>query len=1217
MADILLTSLEPSTCYLLQVRATNATEVSEWSQTVSFKTIGDAVAPGAITGLNWAPDSTAFKATWNAVTTNADGTPLLDFKDYKVVVYSQVDTSVRATFYVTEPAFTLTFEANRAAFGAPRPVLTIEVTARDTTDNESAKVTATAVNPAPRAPSNFTGTGGQDSIVLSWDRLPDTDLDYYEVYYATSPTDGGTSVYRGKSNVYVHQSVAYNTDHYFKVRAVDVFGTAGPFTSLSGPYKPRQTMFKRDRFPLSGTFSSPPTTLTLVYTPLFDSEHVYLNGIEQDKDLDYTVSGRTITILSTMGVLAGDKIDVKYAYLPSEPTIITDPVPEGLNVPYGSDGWRYANIIGGEPTIAAIDYDDSNWATGKAVLYNTGMEALYDYTQPFNDGATGTPGSRMGLGTNVGNPQPFHSFIEGEFWVRRWFPPGEQIRAIYDINNYATFYIDGELVGNRNPGRKCGGLLGNDIIGVTKTEPWLLAVHVYAANGQTPAACDFQVTGRPGGWFESSSIGANVGPTMPTDARAGDLGIIFIAADTAKTVTLNGWFQHANTSVTHAADSGTKTYKHYVLSKTLVGSDTMPSISVSGSNVNVSRTLVYAGTASVSGVTTQTTSDALTAPAPAGIGGDTAVRSWMALSDEGTIFPPTNRDGFMFISPGYFENIDDIGNADVDLTLFIEKDLSAVPATATTATGAAGWVAHTVTVNTGASSSDPGSDPEPPPPPPPSPGPIVSGTPYLARYGATNQWTAWFDLENWGTPTSVELSAQFYDGATLGDAWATDPAPAGSPYSSTIWTGGQIRPAYGSGFPAGLKLYILGNNADIDAAWPGWRTSSSYNGGVIFDSTTNISTGHTTAPPSTYDGNIAPTGSGGGSGGGTPSATKLHIHHGWDMANPSQIAAHASLIDSRPFDGITVYLPTLSDNTFYGGATITQAQYASALSAMPTLTNVTHNFLVVRTMHAIDWYNDTAFTTIANNFTNLANALEAHGQFDGIFFDVEWYGSGTYPWGYGTGSTPWTYSATSGATPGKLPADANAKVGSRGEQIANAVAAAWSNCAIMSTYGPWVGETKTVQSAYGGWSSFGYNDTAYANELMGSFTGGLAAGSAKYVDGGEVYQAHTTAEYLKAYNWQKTGLAASGSIVVRNPSTYAADVSVGYGVYDRDFRVSGWPTATAAQWQTWMTNSMNQSDKYVWSYSERYCWTGTGYPATVVPSDILTATQNAMDAANP
>lgn len=351
----------------------------------------------------------------------------------------------------------------------------------------------------------------------------------------------------------------------------------------------------------------------------------------------------------------------------------------------------------------------------------------------------------------------------------------------------------------------------------------------------------------------------------------------------------------------------------------------------------------------------------------------------------------------------------------------------------------------------------------------------------------------------------------------------------------------------------------------------------------------------------------------------TTASRKLLIHHGWDLATPSQIKSHAALIDSRPFDGITVNLPTLSNDTLSGTAH-SLTEYQTALSPMPAMTHVTHNFVIVRMMQpSYDYYSDAQWATAAQNFKNLAQAARATGLFDGIVLDTEYYGSGTNPWNFGTSTTPWTYSATAGATPGHTATDARDTATRRGKQIADAVYAAWPSASVMTTYGPWVGETKTASTGFAG---TGYNDVAWANELMGAFTVGMvesaSAAGTQYVDGGELYQARTSSQYLAAYNWVKSGLASSGSFLV--PSTFAPSypkaVSSAWGVFDHDMLQSGWPIMTASAFQSQMTLALKQADKYSWQYSEAYDWLGTGYPSTVVPQSFLDATANARVAGN-
>lgn len=73
-----------------------------------------------------------------------------------------------------------------------------------------------------------------------------------------------------------------------------------------------ETAAQRDRFPASGTLAGTETALSLTAVPLSGSLHLYLNGIEQDEGIDYTLSGSTVTILTAMGIASGDVIDTRY-----------------------------------------------------------------------------------------------------------------------------------------------------------------------------------------------------------------------------------------------------------------------------------------------------------------------------------------------------------------------------------------------------------------------------------------------------------------------------------------------------------------------------------------------------------------------------------------------------------------------------------------------------------------------------------------------------------------------------------------------------------------------------------------------------------------------------------------------------------------------------------------------------------------------------------------
>lgn len=246
---------------------------------------------------------------------------------------------------------------------------------------------------------------------------------------------------------------------------------------------------KIDRYTLA---SGGAQDLALTYLPLTESWNVTLNGVGGLWETDYEIDGQTLSLLTPFGALTGDKVQIQYDYLVGQPEGSTDALYD-LNVPYGSSGWKYKNHYTGDNTYAATTYDDGSWALGEGVLYQTGMELIETYTSPFS--TLGVPGSQAGLGTNVGNPQaphgPFNA-TNGEFWVRRWFPPGTGIEIKFDVNNYMEYFIDGVSTGGSSTGSR---RVGKTTPPFDKGSTWLLAVHSWAGNGQVPSALDVEVTG--------------------------------------------------------------------------------------------------------------------------------------------------------------------------------------------------------------------------------------------------------------------------------------------------------------------------------------------------------------------------------------------------------------------------------------------------------------------------------------------------------------------------------------------------------------------------------------------------------------------------------------------------------------------------------------------------------------------------------------------------
>jgi len=224
MSRILLRDLEPGRLYQIQARATNGDDTSQWSQLWDIQTTSDTLPPAPPTSLSWTVEGTAFKAVWTGPTTNQDGTPLMDFRDFQVKVYSPAAPGTVITYITTAARFDFPFESNFNSFGTPRATVNIEVRARDNTGNLSTAATATATNPPPADVTGLSVVGITNAIALRWTANTDNDIKQYEVYQGTSSGVTPNKVYTGIGTSFVFDTASTNPQ-YFAVRAVDVFNT--------------------------------------------------------------------------------------------------------------------------------------------------------------------------------------------------------------------------------------------------------------------------------------------------------------------------------------------------------------------------------------------------------------------------------------------------------------------------------------------------------------------------------------------------------------------------------------------------------------------------------------------------------------------------------------------------------------------------------------------------------------------------------------------------------------------------------------------------------------------------------------------------------------------------------------------------------------------------------------------------------------------------------
>jgi hypothetical protein len=221
-----------------------------------------------------------------------------------------------------------------------------------------------------------------------------------------------------------------------------------------------------------------PQDLDLNFLPVYRSWNVKVGEVYQTDEVDFTVSGLVLSLLTAADARTDEVVQIQYDYLSGQAQPSTNAL--DLNVPYGSDGWRY-NAATGTASWFDQGFDDSAWAVGRAVIATTGV--TNPYTAPFTDGATGVAGSTAGVNTAAGS--------SSTLWIRRTFPAGTSITITYDEFNYYELYVNGTSLASRTTGNR-----GCAVVSVPdQSNDWVLAVRLTVGNGTTWNAIDMAVAG--------------------------------------------------------------------------------------------------------------------------------------------------------------------------------------------------------------------------------------------------------------------------------------------------------------------------------------------------------------------------------------------------------------------------------------------------------------------------------------------------------------------------------------------------------------------------------------------------------------------------------------------------------------------------------------------------------------------------------------------------
>jgi hypothetical protein len=290
-------------------------------------------------------------------------------------------------------------------------------------------------------------------------------------------------------------------------------------------------------------------------------------------------------------------------------------------------------------------------------------------------------------------------------------------------------------------------------------------------------------------------------------------------------------------------------------------------------------------------------------------------------------------------------------------------------------------------------------------------------------------------------------------------------------------------------------------------------------------------------------------------------------------ARRDSLLNNLSLVANSPFDGLVINMPAtyttmlntapIDYNSVYG------YWLQPLVGAMPKLQN---SYVNVNLRDSGDPF--TNWSTTLGNWSIIARAARDAGM-RGIYFDNEAYvepNAFTYP---GNANTPALGLAAY-----------QEQFRQRGADVMNAITSVWANAEVVSLHGPYVSEPTTPQSVR--------LDQVGASEedMRGYFFAGMLGAkgpSAKVIDGGEVYQYRTLADFENSVQWRRFLLpqvAGSSLVPATLRDTWSSDISLTFGLFDQEWRPNGAYPMTPSLLEEALYQALMHADSPVWLYAE-------------------------------
>jgi hypothetical protein len=331
-------------------------------------------------------------------------------------------------------------------------------------------------------------------------------------------------------------------------------------------------------------------------------------------------------------------------------------------------------------------------------------------------------------------------------------------------------------------------------------------------------------------------------------------------------------------------------------------------------------------------------------------------------------------------------------------------------------------------------------------------------------------------------------------------------------------------------------------------------------------------------------------------------ARKL-IEFGWDEPGTSFLRGHLTELERTPFDGCVFHVeaqtvqgaPANFTWLGWGRRAFTADEVKAARANLEAIaasrTRFRHNFLRFNTTPAdLDWFDDHSAVVVN---ARLAAELAHAGRCAGVLLDTEQYEGKLFDYRKQRDASrrPWSEYGTQARR--------------RGREVMGALQEGYPNLTVFLTFGDsllWKqseqGKKPLAECSYG---------------LLVPFLDGMieaARGRTRIVDGHELSYGYRDASlFIDA----RRAIAREAAALAADRAAYGRVISAGFGLWlDYDWRKKGWDTRDPGKnyfspdgIETALRAALEQSDEYVWLYTETpRWWSETGRSVALPPAYV-------------